>query len=43
MGASLVSAVGGEGGMIVIEVVEGDDTSSLRAGIEAEVEKGAQL
>jgi hypothetical protein len=36
-------AGGGEGGMMVIEVVEGDDTSSLSAGSDTLVEKDADL
>jgi hypothetical protein len=36
-------AEGGEGGMMAIEVAEGDDTSSLSAGIETLIVKDADL
>lgn len=36
-------AVGGDGGMMVIEVVEGDETNSERAGMDTEEEKGVDM
>ena len=41
-GESGVAEVG-EGGMMVIEVAEADETMSLIAGIDTEVENGADL